>query len=165
MPANLALRVLSRHKVDPQPAALEFVNGLIGDGNLTGVRNLARARYDGAEQWTQIGNEIYRSRMWACWAEDSNGGPSEVGGDCEGVSKAVAGERERPVAVKWASIWRALIGSTESCSEGNRDRDGYLLQRCGKKGVLKRVDCAVNLEENRAAPRQEGVLQTWVGGE
>src|ERR1035437_2300931 len=103
--------------------------------------------------------------MWACRAENSDGGPSEVGGYRGGVTKAVAGEGERPAAVKWTWIRRALVGAAESCGERNRDRDRYLLQGCGEKGVLERVDCAMNLEKDRPALRQQAVFQVWVGGE
>ena len=50
--------VLSRHKVDVQPAALEFVNGLVGEGNFTGVRNLACTEWECKESRTQVGNEV-----------------------------------------------------------------------------------------------------------
>ena len=58
MLADFALGVLSRHKVDVQPAALEFVNGLVGEGNFTGVRNLACTEWECKESRTQVGNEV-----------------------------------------------------------------------------------------------------------
>src|ERR1035437_10667944 len=78
--------------------------------------------------------------MWDCRAENAKGGPSEVGSCHDGVTKAVAGECERPAAAKGASIRRALVGAAEGCGERNRDRGRYVLQGCGEKGGLERVD-------------------------
>ena len=127
LPADFALGVLRRREVDVQPAALEFADGLVGEGNFTAVSNLARTGQENTQQRAYGGNEICRGRMWPCRAENTNGGPSKVGGDCERVSKAVAGECERPAAAKRACIRRALVGAAEVRGERNRDWGSYVL--------------------------------------